>query len=217
MLACAAGIGWKLTGAPLPEPVAHILELLAGAALPLGLLAVGAGLTLARSALPLPALLWWNGVKLVALPAIALALSAVAGLSPLERQIAVVMAAVPTAPSAYILATRMKGDGASVALLISSGTLLAAITLPLWIASDSADPEASQREGSTAFAIEEVRDDALLAAIDRRVERAVGRIVLLCLAERVDRILVVTLRLQCLPEAMPGVRVAELEIGPCAA
>ncbi len=44
------------------------------------------------------------------------------------------MAAVPTAPSAYILATRMNGDGASVALLISSGTLLAAITLPLWIA-----------------------------------------------------------------------------------
>jgi hypothetical protein len=134
VLACAAGIGWKLTGAPLPEALAHILELLSGAALPLGLLAVGAGLTLARSALPLPALLWWNGVKLVALPAIALALSTVAGLSSVEREIAIVMAAVPTAPSAYILATRMKSDGASVAALISSGTVLAAITLPLWIA-----------------------------------------------------------------------------------
>ncbi len=134
VLACAAGVAWKLAGVPLPAPVAHIVELLSGAALPLGLLAVGAGLTLARSALPLPALVWWNAVKLVALPAAALALSIVAGLSPLEREIAVVMAAVPTAPSAYILATRMKSDGASVALLISSGTLLAAITLPLWIA-----------------------------------------------------------------------------------
>ena len=135
VLACAAGIAWKLAGLSVPAPVAHILELLSGAALPLGLLAVGAGLTLARSALPLPAVLWWNGVKLVALPAIALALATVVGLSPLEREIAVVMAAVPTAPSAYILATRMKRDGAAVALLISSGTLLAAITLPLWIAS----------------------------------------------------------------------------------
>lgn len=134
VLACAAGIGWKIAGAPLPGVVDHVLELLASAALPLGLLAVGAGLTLTRSALPLPALAWWNAVKLVALPAIALALAPVAALTATEREVAVLMAAVPTAPSAYILATRMKGDGPAVALLISSGTLLAAITLPLWLA-----------------------------------------------------------------------------------
>lgn len=134
VLACAAGIGWKIGGAPLPGVVEHVLELLAAAALPLGLLAVGAGLTLARSALPLPALAWWNAVKLVALPAIALALAPLAALTAIEREVAVLMAAMPTAPSAYILATRMKGDGPAVALLISSGTLLAAITLPLWLA-----------------------------------------------------------------------------------
>ena len=55
-------------------------------------------------------------------------------LSPLERQIAVVMAAVPTATSAYILAVQMHVPGTPVALLISSGTLLAVVTLPLWIA-----------------------------------------------------------------------------------
>ena len=47
---------------------------------------------------------------------------------------AVMMAAVPTAPSAYILASQMNGRGAPVALLISTGTLLAAATLPLWLA-----------------------------------------------------------------------------------
>jgi predicted permease len=41
---------------------------------------------------------------------------------------------VSTAPSAYILAVQMNGNGAAVALLISSGTLIAAVTLPLWIA-----------------------------------------------------------------------------------
>ena len=134
VLACAAGIGWKLVGASLPDVVAHVLELLAASALPLGLLAVGAGLTFRRGALPLPAVAWWNAVKLVALPAVALALAPLASLTAIEREVAVLMAAMPTAPSAYILATRMKGDGPAVALLISTGTLLAAITLPLWLA-----------------------------------------------------------------------------------
>jgi malonate transporter and related proteins len=89
---------------------------------------------LTRGTLPAPALAWWNGVKLVALPAIALVAATAAGLSGAERQVAVVMAAVPTATSAYILATQMNGVGAPVALLISSGTLLAAVTLPIWVA-----------------------------------------------------------------------------------
>jgi hypothetical protein len=41
---------------------------------------------------------------------------------------------VPTATSAYILASRMNGRGAPVALVVSAGTLAAAVTLPLWIA-----------------------------------------------------------------------------------
>lgn len=133
LLACVAGIGWKLVGWPMPEIAAHMLALLAAAALPLGLLAVGAGLSLAPGTLPLPALAWWNGVKLVALPAVALALAYAVSLSPQERTIVVLMAAVPTAPSAYILAAQMTGEGKPVALLISSGTLLAALTLPLWL------------------------------------------------------------------------------------
>jgi predicted permease len=134
VLACIAGLVWNFAGVPLPALPAHVLELLAAAALPLGLLAVGAGLRFERGALPLPALAWWHAVKLVALPAVAIVLSHALGLSAHERRIAVVMAAVPTAPSAYILAMQMGGVGAPVALLISSGTLLAALTLPLWIA-----------------------------------------------------------------------------------
>jgi predicted permease len=91
-------------------------------------------LKLTGRALTLPALAWWNGVKLIGMPALALALAHAAGLSPLERQVAVAMAAVPTATSAYILATQMGGNGAAAALLISSGTLAAAITMPFWLA-----------------------------------------------------------------------------------
>jgi malonate transporter len=134
VLACAAGIAWHAAALPLPAIAAHGLGLLAGAAVPLGLLAVGAGLRLAAAKLPAAATAWWTGVKLVAVPAAAVALAHLAGLGPQERQVAVTMAAVPTATSAYILATQMGAPGAPVALLISVGTLAAAATLPLWIA-----------------------------------------------------------------------------------
>ena len=55
-------------------------------------------------------------------------------LTALETQIALVHASVPTATSAYILASRMNGRGAPVALVISSGTMLAVFTMPLWLA-----------------------------------------------------------------------------------
>jgi predicted permease len=133
VLACIAGIAFNGLHLPVPSIAAHILELLAAAALPLGLLAVGAGLRFRASGLPLPALAWWHGVKLGVLPAVALALAALLGLAPLEREVALIMAAVPTATSAYILAVQLRAPGAPVALLISSGTLIAAVTLPLWL------------------------------------------------------------------------------------
>ena len=134
VLATLAGIGWNLAGWPMPEVPGRALELAANAALPLGLLAVGAALRFEAGALPLPALAWFHAVKLGAMPAIALALAHAFGLSTLETQVALAHAAVPTATTAYILAQRMNGRGAPVALIISTGTVLAAATLPLWLA-----------------------------------------------------------------------------------
>jgi predicted permease len=133
VLATAAGLAWSVAGLPLPALPARVLGLLASAALPLGLLAVGAGLTFERRALPLPALAWFHAVKLLAMPAIAFAAARALALSPLETQVAITQAAVPTATSAYILAARMNGRGAPVALIVSSGTLLAAFTMPFWL------------------------------------------------------------------------------------
>jgi hypothetical protein len=134
VIACAAGLAWRASGLPLPAIPLRVLEHLASAALPLGLLAVGAGLRFGGHALPPAAVAWWTGVKLVAMPSIALALATLAKLPSPAFEVAVMMAAVPTAPSAYILASQMNGRGAPVAMLISTGTLLAGITLPLWLA-----------------------------------------------------------------------------------
>jgi hypothetical protein len=134
VIACAAGLGWNAAGFALPALFSAVLQLLASAALPLGLIAAGAGLEFVLGTLPVRAVTWWNAIKLALLPAIAFALASAFGLSPLERQMAVLLAAVPTAPSSYILAMQMNGQGAPVALLISSGTLIAIATLPLWLA-----------------------------------------------------------------------------------
>jgi predicted permease len=134
LLACVAGMLWKVLGIALPEPVDHLLVLLAGAALPLGLLAVGNALVFEGGHLPTAGVVWWTTLKLAVLPAVAYALATHLALTAAERQAAVLLAAVPTAPSAYILAVQMKGVGAPVALLISTGTVIAALTLPLWVA-----------------------------------------------------------------------------------
>jgi len=134
VLASLSGIAWNALRLPLPPLPGRVLELLASAAVPLGLLAVGAGLRFERGTLRWPVLAWFHLVKLVATPAMAFALTRVLGLPPLESKIAVLMAAVPTAPSAYILAMQMNRTGAPVALIISTGTLIAVVTLPFWIA-----------------------------------------------------------------------------------
>jgi predicted permease len=134
VIATLAGLAWNQLAWPLPQVPLRILDHLAAAALPLGLLAVGAALRFERHALPLPALAWFHAVKLVGMPAIALALAYALGLSTLATQVAMAHAAVPTATSAYILAQRMNGRGAPVALIVSSGTLLGAFTLMAWMA-----------------------------------------------------------------------------------
>ncbi|HVO88242.1 MAG TPA: AEC family transporter [Casimicrobiaceae bacterium] len=133
VLACVAGIAYNVAGLPMPALPGRILELLSAAALPLGLLAVGAGLAFERGTLPWTAIACFNGIKLVALPAIAFWMARAMELDALAQRVAVTMAAVPTATSAYILAVQMLGKGAAVALLISTGTLMAVITLPLWL------------------------------------------------------------------------------------
>jgi malonate transporter len=135
VLACVAGLAWALLGWPLPDVPNRVLASLGGASLALGLLTVGAALKLGlEGGLPLPAVAYWTVLKLVALPACAWIAGRAFGLQPPLLEIAVIMAAVPTAPSAYVLATQMSAHGRPVAFLVTTGTLAAVVTLPLWLA-----------------------------------------------------------------------------------
>ena len=67
------------------------------------------------------------------LPLLALALAALLELPTGQRALLVMFAALPTAPSAYVLASRMGGQGPYVAGLVTLSTLLGMFTLPLWL------------------------------------------------------------------------------------
>jgi len=135
LVTTAVALAANLAGLRLPGPVDTVLARLGAAALALGLICVGAGLTFhaVRGAERL--LGWMMAVKLLALPGVALLVGAVPafGLSPLERQMLLLFAALPTASSAYVLAARMGGDGRLVAALISLGTIASLVTLPIWM------------------------------------------------------------------------------------
>lgn len=128
-----AGFAWNFAGFPLPGAADHTLQLLAQAALPAGLLSVGAALRIEPGHGPWPAHAWWLGVKLVALPLIAWGLAQAMGLSGMPLALLVFTAALPTASSAYVLAVRMVGDGRAVATQITVGTLASMLTIPFWI------------------------------------------------------------------------------------
>jgi predicted permease len=126
------GLLLNIAGFTAPAPAQNFLGRLADASIALGLLAVGAALRLDRqkqlSSYGLAT--WYLLVKLIAMPLTAIIVGHFLGLSGLNYAIVVLFSGLPTASSAFILATRMGGDGNSVAWQISAGTLLSMLTIP---------------------------------------------------------------------------------------
>lgn len=134
ILATASGLAFNLLGLKLPELAATTLSRMGAAALPLGLMAVGAGLQLGalREGPKLAAALLT--IRHALLPAVALLVVHLMQLPPGQSAIIVAFAALPTASSAYVLAVRMGGHGGFAAGLVTLSTLLGMVALPLWLA-----------------------------------------------------------------------------------
>ena len=130
ILACLLGIFATLTGWGLPFGADRFLGLLASASLPLGLLCVGAALRLAAARAETPTLLANALVRLIAMPSLAAFAATVMGLDGTARAVMVIVFALPTAPTSYVLTTQLKGDAGLMAGLVTLQTLLSAVTLP---------------------------------------------------------------------------------------
>ena len=134
IVACVVGGGLNFYGVGVPSVVAPAVDGISRTALPLGLLVVGAAIR--------PKFLLSSGglslltccFKLIALPVLTLLCLALFEVSGVCAFVAVLFNALPTAPSAYILAKQLDGDATLMASLITLQTCFSLITLPCWIA-----------------------------------------------------------------------------------
>lgn len=131
--ACAIGIVINLSGISLPTFALQTLELIAGAALGVGILAIGAGVSAERLIQRSSALGFGVIFCMVLSPEIFLSVAAGLGLGQTEVMTGIVIMAVPTASNGYILAKKMGGDAALYADILAWQTILSMLTLPLLI------------------------------------------------------------------------------------
>ncbi|MBU6260241.1 MAG: AEC family transporter [Burkholderiales bacterium] len=134
ILASLAGLAWRALDLPLPALAATTLARLSTAALPLGLMAVGAGIRIGALGEGPGLAAALMAIRHALLPALALAMVTQLPLAPAQQAVLMAFGAMPTASSAYVLAVRMGGHGAYAAGLVSLSTLLGMASIPLWLA-----------------------------------------------------------------------------------
>jgi predicted permease len=131
IIGSVVGVIWSFFRVGFHPIVAGILEPLSDLALPLGLMCVGAGLELKALRNASAPFLVSSVAKLVVFPALTLGLALALGMDGTMVKAAILLAALPTATSSYILARQLGGDAPLMAAIISGQTLLGMVTLPL--------------------------------------------------------------------------------------
>ncbi|PSS51558.1 AEC family transporter [Pseudomonas sp. BBP2017] len=133
IVGCAIGIALRTTGVGLPAGIEPTVKALGQAALPLGLLCVGAALGSSAQGLGPRPLLAASLFKFVILPLTTYGVCRILGLSGQAAIVAVLFQALPTASSSYVMARQMGGNAPLMANIIALQTLLAALTLPVML------------------------------------------------------------------------------------
>ena len=127
------GLAYAATGLPLPAIVDDYLGILAGALTPCALFAIGLGLHVEDIRHHAWAAVLLTLVKLVALPALVLAIAWRLELAPFAAVAAVLCAAVPTAKTLYIMSSEYRTGRELVAATIALTTLASVASLLAWL------------------------------------------------------------------------------------
>ena len=127
------GLAWRMTGLPLPDLAVRFVDALAGIAGPLALFAVG--LSLRRFGIHgnvrLAAVL--SALKLLLLPAVALAMAWLFGLPPLAAKVVVATAALPSGVNTYLIAVQFGTGQALTSNQMTISTACAVVTCAFWL------------------------------------------------------------------------------------
>ena len=133
VLACMAGITVSYSGFTIPPLAESVLDILSQPALPIGLLAVGAGIRFVALGEQSWQILVALVNKLALVPGLVLAACL---LFETPNSIAVtllLLSVLPAPPSAYILARQLGGNESLMANIITAQTLAAFFVIPIWI------------------------------------------------------------------------------------
>jgi len=132
ILSCAIGWFLSLSGIGLPGVTEDIMEIVGRAALPFGLLAVGAALKPEAIRGHVKALLITSLFQFGLKPLSVILLVSSIGLVGIPAGVLIIAFMVPTAPSAYILARQLGGDTESMSSIITFQTIIAFLVMPLF-------------------------------------------------------------------------------------
>lgn len=124
-------IAFQLLGIKLYAPIAESLDFIARAALGMGLLMIGAGLSIYQIIHPSKITILAVAVKLLLLPAIAMFIGVYFGFNIVELTLFTIACAVPTANNGYVLAQKMGGDAPLYASISSLQVTASFFTIPL--------------------------------------------------------------------------------------
>ncbi|MBI9074179.1 MAG: AEC family transporter [Desulfatibacillum sp.] len=133
ILAAVLGSAVSLAGIRIPEVIGRFLHILAGMALPLALLDIGASLSFPVIRAHWIASLATGFIKMVFMPAAGLLLFTALGVPHDLLLVGVILLAAPTATVTYVMAREMGGATALASSAISLNTLVSALTYVLWL------------------------------------------------------------------------------------
>lgn len=131
--ACVVGLVLSLLKVPIPQAIGETADALGKGSLAVGLLVVGAGLHLESLVRPRPAVVLTVLLKLAVMPAFAISIALLFGLSGVNLAVVACSASVPAASNSYVLARQMGGDAPILAQIIALQTVVAAILMPIII------------------------------------------------------------------------------------
>jgi malonate transporter and related proteins len=134
ILATAAALIVRSLPFPLPAPVMEMLNLVARAALGMGLMAIGAGLRPRDALQPSANLLIASASKLVLFPVLVIGTALLLGLDGPQLSYLALCAAVPTAMNGYVLARQMGGDAELYAAIATFQTAVSFVSIPIVLA-----------------------------------------------------------------------------------
>jgi predicted permease len=133
IISALAGIGYSLSGWPLPLVVSRTLDILSSMALPLALVIIGASLDFGRLRATAAGMIVASAAKLLLLPGIGFGVFKMLAIPSTAYLPALILLASPTATLTYVMAREIGGDENLAVGTISVCTLASALTFSFWL------------------------------------------------------------------------------------